>query len=89
MCPYPTAPEADTGRKTCSAEGEEKKLPYIPRRSSVTPTVSALISSFVLKIDVTENASLYFLLSTVFFFFSRDLGKTLPAKKQESEMKSS
>lgn len=82
ICPCPTVLKADTVRKTRWAEGEVKKIPCIPRRSFVTLTVSTIISSFVIKIDVRENASLYFLL---FYWVSRDLGKTLPAKEQESE----
>lgn len=81
ICLCPTVPKADTVRKTCWAEREEKKIPCI-RRSFVTPTVSALISSFDLKIDVRENASLYFLL---FNCVSRDSSKILPAKKRDSE----
>lgn len=82
ICLCPTVLKADTVRKTRWAEGEVKKIPCIPRRSFVTLTVSTIISSFVIKIDVRENASLYFLL---FYWVSRDLGKTLPAKEQESE----
>jgi len=43
-------------------EGEEKKLPYTSGRSSLSVTVLVLVSSFLLNMDVRENAQFYVLL---------------------------